>query len=294
MFSFIEELYTSEKHGNDESGDGSEAKPFKTVLKAMKHYGKEPFPTIYVDAKDEKSGKFEVIAKSQLKKVQKLWLRDSYKSASKGKREEEDAMKREQNLEEAKKIVISEKPEWAKAKRIRINEGQENRGIRVKIYGWVHRLRRQGKGLMFITLRDGSGFLQCVLTDVLCQTYNALVLSTESSVQLFGTLSVVPEGKSAPGGHELAVDYWELVGLAPPGGADSILNEEAHPDIQLDNRHIMIRGENTSNILKMRSVVTQAFREHYFSRGYVEVTPPTLVQTQVEGGSTLFKLNYFG
>lgn len=56
------------------------------------------------------------------------------------------------------------------------------------------------------------------------------------------------------------MDYWELIGLAPPGGADSILNEEAHPDVQLENRHIMIRGENTSKVLIMRSVLLQAFR----------------------------------
>ncbi|CRL05562.1 CLUMA_CG018130, isoform A [Clunio marinus] len=289
------ELYTSEKRGNDESGDGSEKNPFKTIMQAMRHAGKEPFPTIYVDSKDEKSANlFEPAAKSQLKKIQKLWVRETHKSAEKSKKEMEDALKREQNLEEARKIKISQDPSWPVAKHIRIDQGEQNRGVRVKINGWVHRLRQQGKGLMFITLRDGYGFLQCVLTNLLCQTYEALVLSTESSVSLYGVLKEVPEGKTAPGGHELEVDFWELVGLAPAGGADNVLNEDAHPDVQLDNRHMMIRGENTSKILKMRSVVMQAFRSHYFDRGYTEVTPPTMVQTQVEGGSTLFKFDYFG
>uniref|UniRef100_A0A182P6N7 Asparagine--tRNA ligase, cytoplasmic n=1 Tax=Anopheles epiroticus TaxID=199890 RepID=A0A182P6N7_9DIPT len=291
----INELYTSEKRGNDETGKGTTDEPFKTILRAMKHAGKEPFPTIYVDSKDEKSeSPFEVAAKSQLKKIQKIWARDNMKGDKQKREEEEKAKNREQNLEEAKKITIKEDPSWPAAKPIKIMHGVETRGVRVRIYGWVHRLRRQGKGLMFITLRDGTGFLQCVLNDTLCQTYNALVLSTESSVQMYGTLKEVPAGKTAPGGHELHVDYWELIGLAPAGGADAILNEEAHPDVQLDNRHIMIRGENTSKILKMRDVVMQAFRSHYFDRGYTEVTPPTLVQTQVEGGATLFKLDYFG
>ncbi|CAH2051822.1 unnamed protein product, partial [Iphiclides podalirius] len=287
------ELYTSEKKGNDDTGDGTKENPFKTILQAMRHAGKEPFPTIYVDGKEEGID-YDVAAKSQLKKIQKIWVRENYKAADRAKADEDSNEKRQQNLEEAKKIILKEDPSLPPAKVIKICEAADHRGERICIKGWVHRLRRQGRALAFLTLRDGTGFIQCVLHGALCQTYNALVLSTESSVILYGKLEVVPEGKTAPGGHELTADYWELIGLAPPGGADSILNEEALPDVQLDNRHIMIRGENTSKVLRARAAVTRAFREHFASRRYTEVTPPTLVQTQCEGGSTLFEFSYFG
>lgn len=48
--------------------------------------------------------------------------------------------------------------------KIKIREAVASRGKRVKVSGWVHRLRVQGKDMMFAVLRDGSGYLQCVLT----------------------------------------------------------------------------------------------------------------------------------
>ncbi|KAM5194661.1 asparagine--tRNA ligase, cytoplasmic [Mantella aurantiaca] len=289
----LEEMYVSDKEGDDTTGDGTKEKPFKSVLKAMLTVGKEPFPVFYVDSQKENE-RWDVISKTQLKNVKKLFNRELAKNEAKEKKEAEDNIRREKNLEEAKKIVIENDPNLPEPKTVKIRELEAHRGQRVKVFGWVHRLRRQGKTLMFVVLRDGTGYLQCVLSDKLCQCYNGLVLSTESTIAVYGTLNLVPEGKQAPGGHELVCDYWELIGLAPAGGADNLLNEESDVDVQLNNRHMMIRGENMSKIFKVRSAVIHCFRNHFFDRGYFEVTPPTLVQTQVEGGSTLFKLDYFG
>ncbi|XP_041464724.1 asparagine--tRNA ligase, cytoplasmic-like [Lytechinus variegatus] len=286
-------MYISEKEGNDESGDGTEQKPYQTLLCAMMRAGGEPFPKFMGDSKKE-GERWEEVSQAQRKKIAKLYAKEQRKTADREKREAEDAEKRQKNLEEAKKITIEEDPSLPAAKLIKIKNGEANRGVRVKINGWVHRLRRQGRALMFIVLRDGTGFLQSVLNDQLCQTYDALILSTESTVTLYGVLKEVPEGKSAPGGHELHVDYWSLIHAAPAGGVDNVVNEESHIDVQLDQRHMMMRGETLSKIMRVRSTVTQCFRDHFFNRGYDELTPPTIVETQVEGGSTLFKLGFFG
>ena len=39
----------------------------------------------------------------------------------------------------------------------------------------------------------------------------------------------------APGGHEMVVDYWELVGESPAGGVDNVVNEvKCHLNCHLD------------------------------------------------------------
>ena len=40
-------IYTSETRGSDEAGEGSYKVPYKTILQAMRRYGKEPFPVIF-------------------------------------------------------------------------------------------------------------------------------------------------------------------------------------------------------------------------------------------------------
>ncbi|RKO96544.1 asparaginyl-tRNA synthetase, partial [Caulochytrium protostelioides] len=165
----------------------------------------------------------------------------------------------------------------------------------IEVFGWVHRLRAQ-KGMTFLWLRDGRAQMQCVLSGKLVETYDALTLTLESTVRVVGTLTALPEGKSAPGGHELQADYWEVVGKAP-GGDLAITNRitpDAGPDLLLDQRHLVLRGDVTSQVLRTRAIVLRAFRNFFDRRQMTEVTPPLMVQSQVEGGSTLFSFDYYG
>ena len=91
----LEAVYTSEARGSDEAGEGTYKVPYKTILQAMRRAGKEPFPTIYQDSKPDseaaKAGqKYEVVAKSQLKKMTKLWQQEVRKAEQRAKKEAED------------------------------------------------------------------------------------------------------------------------------------------------------------------------------------------------------------
>jgi len=46
------------------------------------------------------------------------------------------------------------------------------------------------------------------------------------------------------------VDYWELIGSSPAGGADNVVNEESLVDVQLDQRHMMLRGDTVLAVSK--------------------------------------------
>lgn len=231
-------------------------------------------------------------ADEQARKAKRAAAQSADEEAKKAKAAAEEAAR----LEAAKSITLTEDPSLPKATRCKIGKLSTLRGQRVIVCGWVHRQRTQGKDMRFLVLRDGSGYLQVVLTGRLCHTYEALTLTAESSVRVVGKLEAVPEGKSAPGGHELVADYWEVLGAAP-GGEDAFnsrLNADADPSILLDQRHLVIRGETASAVLRCRAALLAAFRAHFASTGYTEVTPPCMVQTQVEGGSTLFGFDYYG
>lgn len=285
-------LYVNDAAGVDEaSANGSKDKPFKTPAYAL-YISSDASILVFKD------DAYEPISPSALKKAKK-GADGLSKKAEKAKKLEEQQAAREaeelKKLEAAKAIVIKEDSSLPKAEKIKIKEATEARGKRIKVSGWIHRFRPQ-KGVAFIVLRDGTGLLQAVISGDLANAYQTQTLTRESSVTLYGVISVVPEGQSAPGGHELSVDYYEVIGLAPSGDEafSNRVQENADPSILLDQRHLTLRGDTLSAVMKVRAGLLRAIRDVYEEEGLLEVTPPCVVQTQVEGGSTLFGFKYYG
>ncbi|KAG5468687.1 hypothetical protein CUR178_01522 [Leishmania enriettii] len=160
-------------------------------------------------------------------------------------------------------------------------------GARVYVVGWAHRVRHQSR-MSFVVLRDGSGFVQCVF-DGSTEPFHR-----ESCIAIRGSLHVELKAKSElQPPMELHVEEYAVVGSSD-GTIETIVTAESSVDKLYDQRHIVARGTVASSVLKVRHELLRAFREYFWSRHYYEVTPPTLVQTQVEGGSTLFDVLYYG
>jgi asparaginyl-tRNA synthetase len=233
-----------------------------------------------------------LLSKSEIKKRKKAAASAAKKAAKKAaaaKKKEADEQKR---LEEAKSIVLQQDEKLPAATLIRIKQVAEFDNQRVKVSGWAHTIRTQGS-IMFVDLRDGSSWpvvLQCVLTNDLAKTYDAITLKRESTLSVYGTLK---KDDRAPGGYELQCDYWELISMAS-ADLENLFNKDSHPDVLADNRHLQLRLPLPAAVMKCRSLIVQEFRNHFFKNDYFEVTPPTVVQTEVEGGSNLFELDYFG
>ena len=89
-----------------------------------------------------------------------------------------------------------------KMKNISINKLKDFIGKEVQLNGWIYNLRSVGK-IWFAIVRDGTGFVQCVVTsnDVSSDVFELeSSLTQESSLTVFGK---IVENPRAVGGYEL-------------------------------------------------------------------------------------------
>ncbi|MBP1694684.1 MAG: asparaginyl-tRNA synthetase, partial [Chloroflexi bacterium] len=124
---------------------------------------------------------------------------------------------------------------------IRVDQISEYVGQEVVVKGWVYNRTDKGK-LVFLLVRDGYGFIQCVAfrNDLSPDVFERIShLSQESAVVISGPVRADPRAPGIPGGYEVGIKDLQLVQLAADDYPMSL--KEHGVDFALDNRHLWIR-----------------------------------------------------
>jgi asparaginyl-tRNA synthetase len=172
---------------------------------------------------------------------------------------------------------------------LRINDLSRLVGQSVTVRGWVTTTRSSGK-IGFLVLRDGTGYLQAVLSraelsEAVWESFKQL--TQEASVAVTGS---VRADTRAPGGVELTLTRLELLG---PSVEFPIGPKEHGTSFLFEHRHLWLRSRRQVAIMRVRHEAIQAMRDFFYERGFVLVDTPLLTGAIGESAGNLFETEYF-
>ncbi len=172
---------------------------------------------------------------------------------------------------------------------ISIQEAINKKKGQVALHGWVHRERGSNQ-MKFIVLRDSSNIIQCVFRkeDFSEKQWDEIdKLRIEYSIEIFGD---VHEDERAPTRFEIKVSKFNVISEAE----DFPINKDLNEELLGDRRHLWLRSQKMTAIMKIRSTVMHAFREYFDNNGFVEFQTPVIIPGGAEEGPTMFELDYYG
>jgi asparaginyl-tRNA synthetase len=161
----------------------------------------------------------------------------------------------------------------------------------VEVRGWVSRRHTVG-GLVFAIIRDGTGYVQVSIKKGNLPEgdfESAKGATKESAVVIRGE---VKDDRRAPGGKEVAAREFALVARADTWPITKTAAKSA--SYLFDVRHLSIRGPKAVASMRIRNEVVGAAFDYFRASGFTLISAPSFVQAAVEGGSTLFPVDYFG
>jgi asparaginyl-tRNA synthetase len=170
-----------------------------------------------------------------------------------------------------------------------IAELARHEGTTVTVQGWVTHTRSSGK-IAFVALRDGTGYLQAVLSkkEVPAEVWARFgELALETSVVLTGVVRGEPR---APGGYEMHVAGLEVLGASEEF---PIQPKEHSTQFLFEHRHLWLRSRRQVAIAKVRHEVEQAIRDFFYERDFTLVDTPILTGSIGEQAGELFSTEYF-
>ena len=171
-----------------------------------------------------------------------------------------------------------------------IKDLKDSIGKEITLQGWVAN-KREGKGIAFIAMRDGTGFCQVVISEAdmkegaFSETKN---LSLEASFSVTGK---VIQDERQMGGFEIQATKFEIISES----IDYPITNKAHGvDFLIENRHLWLRTRRQWAIMKVRNTVIFAIHKFFQAKDFTLMDSPIFTGSAGEGTSDLFETDYFG
>jgi nondiscriminating aspartyl-tRNA synthetase len=163
-------------------------------------------------------------------------------------------------------------------------------GERVCLEGWIHAIRKFG-AVNFLILRDRSGMAQVILDPAEIAKLDGLQVETVIAVR-----GLVESEERAANGVEVRNASLEIITPVTDVMPFEINKKVLKPslDVFLSNAPVGLRAPRKQSTFRLYSALLAGFREYLLDRDFVEIHTPKIAGSATEGGSNVFKLDYFG
>jgi aspartyl-tRNA synthetase len=179
-------------------------------------------------------------------------------------------------------------------KRYYTDELEKNIGKEVAVFGWVHDVRLIG-GINFLLLRDNRGIVQATAPKgKVPQNVLDIYVKLHQEDVVFVKGKVV-KAKNAKIGIEIIPSEIEVVSKSHvplPLDPRGVVNTNF--DTRLDWRVLDLRRHESQAIFRIEAKIVEGMEEYLKKNNFLQVFTPCIIGGVSEGGSEVFKINYFG
>ncbi len=167
-------------------------------------------------------------------------------------------------------------------------------GQEITITGIIHNIRAMSFGA-FVIIRTARETIQCVYEAEASEYKMPDNIVEGCSVKLSG---IVAESKMKDGSLRYELQIRNIIVLSSPADITPVVisKKEVQCDLvtNLDYRAVTLRNPKQRAIFKIQEGIQRGFREYLSSQNFTEVHTSKINFKGAEGGTNVFKLDYFG
>ena len=171
-------------------------------------------------------------------------------------------------------------------------EKYENEIVTIK--GTIHNIRMMSD-FAFVILRTARETVQCVYAEAFSDYRMSEDVKEECAAKVTGKI-VAGETKDGSKRFELQIHNIELLSHPAEIPPVVITKKQVNCDLstKLDYRPVTLRNPKERAIFKLQEGIQRGFREFLTKEGFTEIHSPKINFAGAEGGTNVFKLDYFG